>query len=319
MQSHRLRFENFEGPFITHGIDVIPDSASTDGQAVYIFAINHVPETAPSGVKGPKARSQLELFHHVIGSPTIQHVRSIWHPLIRTPNDIFAESPTSLYVSNDHRHPYAGLMRAIEDLYFGAKWTNIVHIQLDSLAAADAASDLAARVVLSGLHNANGLGHGRSEREILISSCTSGVLHVGQLPDDLETGNITIVESMEIDSVADNPSYFADPYALTPVDDRSGFLEAGLSRGIDLARTHRDPTAKDPVMVTYLRPSLGRWEKRILFEDDGTILRSISSAVLVPIDPVDELNKGGVPGARKAWLFATGFLSKNMIALKVDL
>ncbi|GAB1314790.1 hypothetical protein MFIFM68171_05000 [Madurella fahalii] len=316
MQSRRLRFENFDGPFITHGIDVIQDNASTEGEAVYIFAVNHVPETQPSGEKGPNARSQLEVFHHIIGSSTIRHVRSIWHPLIRTPNDIFAESPTSLYVTNDHRYPRRGLMRTVEELYFGAKWTGVVHIQLDFLAAVEPTAGLTARVALSGLHNSNGLGHGRSEREILISSCISGVLHIGQLA---ENGNITIAESVEIDSIADNPSYFADPYAVTPIDDRSGFLETGMARAIDIPHTMRDPTAKDPAMVTYLRPAPGGWEKRILFEDDGTRLRTASAAVLVAVDPVDELNKGDVPGARKALLFVTGFLSKSVIALKVDL
>lgn len=317
MLSRRLEFENFQGPFITHGIDVIQDTAPSDGgEAVYIFAVNHVPETQPSGQKGPKARSQLELFHHVIGSSTARHVRSIWHPLIRTPNDVFAESPTSLYVTNDHRYRDHGLLRTVEDLYFGARWTDIVRVRLDSLATADPAASLTAKVALSGLHNGNGLGHGRSEREMLISSCTSGVLHIGQLAAN---GNITIVDSVEIDHIADNPSYFADPFPLAPADDRSGFLETGMARAIDIGHTMRDPTAKDPAMVTYLRPGPTGWEKRVLFEDDGTRLRSASAAVLVAIDPADEPDKGDGSGARKAWLFATGFLSRSIVALKVDL
>jgi hypothetical protein len=315
MQSHRLKFENFDSPFITHGIDVIPDKEWTDGEAVYVLAVNHVPETQPSGKKGPHARSQLEVFHHVIGSSSIRHLRSVWHPLIKTPNDIFAQSPTSIYVTNDHRHRFHGLMRTFEDVYTGAKWSEVVHVQLASLAAPDPTSGVTAEVALSGMHNTNGLGHGRSEREILISSCTSGVLHIGQVPAD-GSGNITITDSVEIDHIADNPSYFADPYA-TPGDDRSGFLETGLARAVDLSKNQRDPAAKDPVMVTYIRRVAGGWEKRVLLEDDGTRLRSASAAVLVALDPVAD--KGSVKGARKAWLFATGFLSKSMIAVKVDL
>jgi hypothetical protein len=316
MQSRRLKFDNFDGPFITHGIDVIPDRESTDGEAVYIFAVNHVPETQPSGKKGPHARSQLEVFHHVVGTSSVKRLRSIWHPLIKTPNDIFAESPTSIYVSNDHRHRDHGLMRLVEDGYFGAKWAEIIHVQLDSLTAADdSAAGVVAEVSLSGIHNANGLGHGRTDREILISSCASGVFHVAQLPTEAG-GNITLVESVEIDHLADNPSYFADPYA-TPGNDRSGFLETGLARAVDLAKTMRDSAAKDPVMVTYLRPvAAGGWEKRVLFEDDGTRLRSGSAAVLVAIDPAEGK---GVDGSRQAWLFATGFLSSSMVAVKVDL
>jgi hypothetical protein len=315
MQSRRLKFENFDGPFVTHGIDVIPDKEWSDGEAVYVLAVNHVPETQPSGKKGPHARSQLEVFHHVLGSSSIRHLRSVWHPLIKTPNDIFAQSPTSIYVTNDHRHRYHGLMRTFEDVYTGAKWSEVVHVQLASLAARDPTSGVTAEVALSGMHNNNGLGHGRSDQEILISSCTSGVLHIGQVPAD-GNGNITITDSVEIDHIADNPSYFSDRYA-APGDDRSGFLETGLARAVDLSKNQRDPAAKDPVMVTYIRPVSGGWEKRVLLEDDGTRLRSASAAVLVALDPAAD--KGSGRGARKAWLIATGFLSKSMIAVKVDL
>ncbi|KAH6850443.1 hypothetical protein B0I37DRAFT_114420 [Chaetomium sp. MPI-CAGE-AT-0009] len=315
MESRRLKFENFDGPFITHGIDVIPDPERPGGEAVYIFAINHVPETQPSGEKGPHARSQLELFHHVIGSSSAKHIRSIWHPLIRTPNDIFAQSVSSIYVTNDHKHQYHGFMRAIEDAYFGAKWTEVIHIQLESLTGAEAAAGVTANVALSNMHNTNGLGHGRSNSEILISSCTSGVLHIGQVPAD-GAGNITLVESIEIDHIVDNPSYFADPYA-TPGNDKSGFLETGLGRAVDLGKTARDPAGKDPVMVTYVKPiSPGRWEKRVILEDDSTKIRSGSAAVLVPIAPAEGASANG---SRQAWLFVTGFLSSNIIATKVEL
>jgi len=314
MKSRRLKFENFNGPFVTHGIDVIPDTKKPEGEAVYILAINHVPETQASGAKGPGARSQLEVFHHVIGSSSAKHLRSVWHPLIRTPNDIFAASPTSIYVSNDHLYRDHGLMRTLEDLYSGAKWTETVHLQLDSLTATDSAAGVTARVALSGMHNNNGLGHGRSEREILISSCTSGVMLIGQVPAGGK-GNITLTDSVEFPHIVDNPSYFADPYA-TPGDDRSGFLEAGLGRAIDLAGNQRNPAALDPVLVSYAREvSPGQWQTRVVLEDDGTKIRSSSAAVLVAIDPATKAGAGG----RKAWLFATGFLSKSMIAVKVDL
>ncbi|KAL1838485.1 hypothetical protein VTJ49DRAFT_2623 [Mycothermus thermophilus] len=314
--SRRLKLEGFEGPFVTHGIDVIPDPEAADGPAVYIIAINHVPETQPSGEKGPYAHSQLEIFHHVLGSSSAQHLRTVWHPLIRTPNDIFARNPNSIYVSNDHRYRDHGLMRTIEDLYYGSKWGDIVYLQLDSVkkAAADPSDGVTARIVLTGLHNTNGLGHGRTEDEILISSAASGVMHIGRLPAENDpAGNITVVESIEIAHVADNPSYFADPYA-TADDDRSGFLETGVSQAIHLAANQRNPAVKDPVMVTYMRPvAPGKWEKRVLFDDDGTRLRTGSGGVLVALDPKDE------EGKRKAWLFVSGFMSKGAVAVKVDL
>ncbi|KAK4148311.1 uncharacterized protein C8A04DRAFT_33757 [Dichotomopilus funicola] len=313
MKSERLKFQNFAGPFITHGIDVIPDKDQPNGKAVYIFAINHVPETQPSGAKGPYARSQIELFHHIIGSSSVRHIRSIWHPLIKTPNDIFARSLSSIYVTNDHRHRLPGRERVIEDLYSGAKWTEVVHVRLNHRDTRGSASGVIAEEALSWMHNLNGLGHGRSEDEILISSCSSGVLHIGKLPED-GVGNITLVESVQVDHLADNPSYFADPYATNPDDDRSAFLETGLARAVDIVQTMRDPAGKDAARVTYLRPvSPGHWKKRVLFDDDGARLRSASGGVLVPIKPEN------TEEPRQAWLFATGFLSSSIIAVKVNL
>lgn len=78
--SQRLAFENFDGPFITHGIDVIPDPESSE--AVYIVAINHVPnekvfprdgsspETTPE--TAPKGASRLEVFQFVLTLPPPQ-------------------------------------------------------------------------------------------------------------------------------------------------------------------------------------------------------------------------------------------------------
>ncbi|KAK4158766.1 hypothetical protein QBC43DRAFT_328403 [Cladorrhinum sp. PSN259] len=314
--SERLMFENFEGPFITHGIDVIDDPELPQGKAVYVFAVNHLPNPKAGQPNEPSARSQLEIFHHVIGSSSIRHIRSVWHPLIRTPNDIFARSPTSIFVTNDHLHRDK-LVRIVEDIWFGAKWTDLVHIQLDSLSAEeDASKGVTASIALDKIHNNNGLAHGRSRREILIAQAASGVLHIAELPETATEGNnITIKHTYDkFHSVIDNPSYFSDPFAKSPTDDRSGFVLPGVAQGIKLAETCRDPEAKDPVIVGFVKFDGKSWEEgQVLFEDDGSRIRSASGAVLVAIDPAKE------NGARKAWLFVTGFASQNVIAVKVDL
>jgi len=317
MKSQRLSFENFDTAFITHGLDVIPDPDwSESGDAVYIFAVNHIPDA-----ELPQARSQIEVFHHVIGSSSAKHIRSVWHPLIRTPNDIVADSPTSIYVSNDHYYR-SGLMRAIEDLYFNAKWTDTIHLEFDLKTASDSAAGVKASVALDRMHNNNGLGHGRTPNEILVVSCIDGVTHIGDIGP---AGNITLRESISVDSNVDNPFYFQDPYAQSSGADRSGFILPGLTRAIDLARTTRDPEGISAVMVWFSQPKAGgkagaptQWESRLLFEDDGSRIRSASAAVLVAIGPESEDGQAA-DGVRKAWLFVTGFQSKNIIAVKVDL
>lgn len=313
MKSKRLAFEGFDESFVTHGIDVVADPEQTD--AVYIFAVNHLPNPdfwqAGDGVSTegvPRARSQIELFRHVLESETVQHVRSIRTPLIQTPNDIYADSPYSIYVTNDHFYR-DGLLRLFEDIYPGAKWSTIIHVQITDLKAKDAEAGLDASVAHSGLWNNNGLGHGRTEDEIVISSAIGGKLYVSQRHAN---HTISVQSTIPFDTVTDNPSYYADPYR-TEANDASGFVVAGISQGLYLPKTAHDPDATDPSQVWYARPQpgTGEWEKKLLFEDDGSRIRSASAAVLVPIEP-----KGG---RKLAWLFVTGFLSESMIAVQVEL
>lgn len=337
MKARKLAFTNFTGPFVTHGIDVIDDPEKPRGEAVYIFAVNHVPSPAYSqgrNTKGPKARSVIEVFRHTIGDDTAEHVRSVWDPLITTPNDIVAVSPTSFFVTNDHYYR-EGLLRQVETVFSGAKWSNVVHVEFAHLADGAASRDddddddghgVRASVAISGLHNNNGLGHGRTPDEVLIVSCASGRIHVAEVSPAAGDGSgprtIGIRDTVEFDSVLDNPSWFRDPYAQKGRD-LSGMVSAGLSRAVDLARLLEDGAdggGGGGVMVWMANPLVDeargnktQWRKKLLFEDDSSRIRTASAAVLVAIDPAEER------GERKAWLFVTGFLSENMVAVKVRL
>ncbi|KAK9774687.1 putative Serum paraoxonase/arylesterase 2 [Seiridium cardinale] len=321
-KAQKLELENFNGPLVTHGIDVIPDPKAGAKKAVYIFAVNHVPNPdfwdgnfVPKVQAGksspPKARSQIEIFRHEVGTSTARHLRSVRDPLIRTPNDIAALSPTQFLVTNDF-HYRDGLLREIEQLYPGAAWTNTIQVELSDLLTDQADAGVKTTVVVDSIKNNNGLGHGRAESELLIASAVGGSLHIVERSATETSHAYQEVEKILLDSTIDNPSYFRDPYASGSFDG-SGFVLAGLGRAIDLSTTHADPQAKEPVLVWYVKKVEGRWEKRLIFEDDGTTLRSSSAAVLVAIDPAEEGDK------RRAWLYVTGFLSSHIIAVKVDL
>lgn len=238
--------------------------------------------------------------------------------MITTPNDIYADSLSSFYVTNDHFY-CEGIARLFEDIVSAAKWSNIIHVQVDELRSADSESGLRATVALDKIHNANGLGHGSPDGKIVITSAMGATLFRAQANETNHT--ISIPETIPVASQIDNPSYFSDPYR-TPSDDASGYLSAGLLRAIDIPRTHTERSAKDGVLVWYLRPKSNLasvvegsdgWEQNVLFEDDGTNIRSASAAVLVPINPKAE------QGKKKAWLFVTGFFSESMIAVNIDL
>ncbi|KAJ5885284.1 hypothetical protein N7495_009794 [Penicillium taxi] len=311
MQSTRLAFEGFYGSFVTHGIDVIEDPSQKD--AVYIFAVNHLPnpeyfEAANPSEEIPKARSQIELFHHILQSETVQHVRSILNPLITTPNDIYAVSPTSFYVTNDHFYR-EGAMRLVEDVYPSAKWSSITHVQLTDLKSTDSTAGLEASVALDGLWNNNGLGHGRTEQEVVISSAIGGQLYISQWHETNNT--ISVQTTLAFDCVADNPSYYSDPYRTTE-DDASGFVVTGITRAFYIGLGEKYRTHLNSIKVWYARLNgQGNWEKKVLFEDDGERIQTASTVVLVPIESVD--------GQKLAWCFVTGFMSESMIAVKVEL
>ncbi|UNI21303.1 hypothetical protein JDV02_007304 [Purpureocillium takamizusanense] len=337
-----LRLEGFDGPFVTHGIDVIDDPQRAPGEAVYIFAVNHVPNR-DHFVKGnssaPKSRSVVEIFHHVLGSDSAQHLRSVWDALIDTPNDVYALSPTSFFVTNDHYYK-EGPMRSLEDLSRAAKWSSTIYVEFSlaveeddkpkSKPGDDDTQGVQAWVALDNLHNNNGLGHGRKPDEIAVVSCCSGAMHLGRVVNGSSSRSprttttpqgIELFETIQFDSIIDNPSYFSDPFATDEANDSSGFVLCGLTRAVDMPRTIRDPEGTEPIMVWKASPddstttnNKSGWKKQLLFEDDGSRVRSASSAVLVAADPAKHK---GAP--RRARLFVTGFLSKNIAAVDVDL
>ncbi|KAJ0162693.1 Serum paraoxonase/arylesterase 2 [Colletotrichum tanaceti] len=328
----RLRFENFDTTFVTHGIDVISDPQRPEGEAVYILAVNHVPHpdylAAKTGGQAgrqqkvvQKSQSRVEIFHHVLGTPTVRHLRTVIHPLIKNPNDLFAEGPRSFYVTNDHHHS-EGVGRTIEDLLPVTSWTTTVHVRVvdDDMSAARLPTDgVEAEVALSGLRNNNGLGHGPRPGEIIVSNCAGGEIHLAQLapdPENTTTTTIHLAETVRVDTYIDNPSWFDDPYKSETLD-ASGFVLGGVSRPIDILTQAGRPEPKIGSIVWYVKPvpgGGGGYEKRILFEDDGTRISSAATAVLVAIEPSPEDE-----GQRKAWLFITGFMSASVVAVKVDL
>ncbi|MCJ1453878.1 hypothetical protein MMC28_004227 [Mycoblastus sanguinarius] len=303
-KAKRLTLTNFSGAFITHGIDIW--SPENDPDSVYIFAVNHLPNPAYllSNATGiPKARSQIELFHHTIGSSEAKYLRSIWNPQIRTPNDIYAINEHAIYFTNDHYYR-EGAIRTFEDAASGiARWSDIIHLDLSDLTAKDASAGITAAVAKGSIQNPNGFGHGKNSDEILVNRAAAGILEIAQ-PGPYP--HLDFIDSIQIPNTIDNPFYFHDPYAKETGRDASGYVLAGL------ARAAKFPTGEDPVTVWWVSAS-GDRTQRLLFQDDGKTVSTASTAVLIAIDP--KKNKG----LKQAWLFVTGPISQGVASLKVDL
>ena len=299
----RLALTNFAGPFITHGIDLW--WPKNDPDSVYIFAVNHLPNPAfalSNATHVPKARSQIELFHHKIGTSEAEHQRSIWHPTIRTPNDIYAINAHAIYFTNDHYYR-EGHLRTVEELITTSRWSDVIHLDILDLNVKDASQGIKASVGKDAIQNPNGLGHGKDESDIIINRSTAGIMAIARQG---RTPALTINETVQLPMTVDNPTYFHDPYAQETGHDASGYVIAGL------ARAYEFPSHQDPVTV-YLVSASGDRTQKLLFQDDGKLISTASTAVLIAIDP----KKNG--GKKQAWLFVTGPISKGVVSSKVDL
>lgn len=93
-----------------------------------IFLINHRPSldgliNALILDETTGANSTVEIFETRVGSDVAQHVRTVGHPLMKTPNNVEPTGPDSFYFTNDH-HVKRGHKKAL-DLVM--PWTEVVH------------------------------------------------------------------------------------------------------------------------------------------------------------------------------------------------
>ncbi|XXG95664.1 hypothetical protein Hte_001933 [Hypoxylon texense] len=311
MKSQKLTLADFEGPFVTHGISLY--NSPSDLETVYIYAVNHIPNplwTASSSAQ-PKAASRVELFVHTVGSNTAKHLRSISHPMIRTPNDLLALSEREFLVTNDHYYR-EGFMRVVEEFSHSA-WTDTVHVRLVD------ATNVTASTSLTSIPNNNGLGWGPNQ-QVLVSSPLGGTLYFAKL-EGAHNKTLSVTHSVRADGVVDNPSFFRDPWAGIDGKDYSGYILPGLGRPIEFLKNFKDTTGKAPLssIVWYVPAKVGEEERgsevaepRLLFSDDGSSLRGATAAVIVPIDPATN------GGKREGWLVVTGIVAPHMLATRID-
>lgn len=235
------------------------------------------------------------------------------HPLIETPNDIFATGPLSFYVTNDH-HYRDGHWRLVEDL--GSKatagWANTIYVEAQAgkgTNGKDTWAGVFAKVAHQGLHNNNGLGHTPTDGELMICDAAGGITYIATRRDDK---TLTIVDEVKFETSIDNPFWFQDPYPTVEYD-ASGIVNSGLSQALKLADAIGGDEPIAPAIWLASGKTGEKWNTTLLFADDGTNLRSASASVLIAIDPEEN------GGKKQAWLFSSGFASKSAIATKVDL
>ncbi|KAJ1970473.1 hypothetical protein H4R35_005844, partial [Dimargaris xerosporica] len=198
-----LRFANFNKPYCAHGIGIYADPAEPD--RVTLMAINH-----------DQADSVIEIFDYRVGSKSLDHVETVAHPLITTPNDVAPLSRRSFYVTNDHYYP-RGLPRLYEFLT-ASPWGSLVlrHWMANGTDHVGLASPL-------GVPYPNGIDIDPKQRVTVITSITTRqLLYYDIQPDTLQL----------IPSVAVGPlPFFPDNVHFDP--ETLEAYAAGLSKPLD--------------------------------------------------------------------------------------
>lgn len=282
------------GPFVTHGIDIWYDHSEPN--LVYLHAVNHIPVLVDK-IAQPYSDSRIEVFQIDLSAEkkVAKHLKSLNHPLVEMPNDIYSLGPFDLLVTNDHVNT-RGHSRLVEDL-FTFKWssnTNIVRLNEDG-----------AEVVAIGLHNANGLGHGPNGT-VVLGDAAGGDLTIFEL----SAGNLVKTDYFGLNIQLDNPTYYTDPYA--GQSDASGYVIGGLLGGIHLDKTCRDPSAHVPSSVWIVRRDMGgKLQRKLLIEDDGKWVSGASVGLIIPIEPI--------AGKKEGWLVVTGPFALQMGVAKISL
>lgn len=131
-RTRKVRLEGFhglagEGSFTSHGFGFWTDP-TPGSDMMRVFLVNHRP--ALDGLinalildETTGANSTIEIFETRVGSDVAQHIRTVAHPLIRTPNNVEPTGPDSFYVTNDH-HVKRGKKKTLDVLL---PWTEVVH------------------------------------------------------------------------------------------------------------------------------------------------------------------------------------------------
>lgn len=84
-----------------HAIDIYQRPSDREHLTVYVNS--HRPPANRADAPRVGASSVIEVFETRMGSKELNWVKTVEHPLLRTPNNLVAMGERSFYVTNDHR------------------------------------------------------------------------------------------------------------------------------------------------------------------------------------------------------------------------
>lgn len=224
-------------PFGPHGIDLLPTE-----NGYLLYAISHQAELYQEGA-GSETHS-VEVFE-VTPDFGLKHLRTLNHPLMRSPNDLSVLSEDRFYFSNDWRF-LGGFMRQAEQ-YLALPVSDLVFYDQGD-----------ARIVDKGLNYPNGVALSADKKTLWLNEVRGRSTRSYEV--DLKSGELTRAEVFSVATVPDN---------VTLADDGT-LIIAGIPKAFAFQAHAEGHAETAPAQIFRLDPATGETEN-LFYTEDGTI------------------------------------------------
>lgn len=222
------------------------EAVELDGKTNRLFVVNH-----------QRKESTIEVFElSREGATTAKHVATLSHPSFTgAPNSIAAISPTSFYLTHDHKHTrrvgtFLGTVRNMAEtlLSLPLSRVDLVTFSLDTI------PQISVETVATGIAFANGASLSPSGRTLAVASTTRRQVHF--YSRDTITNALTLEEKVDVPFLVDNINYapqsFASPTSpYDDVDEDPPLIAAGHPHYFSLLSVARNKT----LLPTSTHPS----------------------------------------------------------------
>ncbi|CAG8495161.1 17603_t:CDS:2, partial [Cetraspora pellucida] len=265
-----LTLKNFadEEDFSLHGFGMYEDPAEPG--YIYFFLINH-----------RRPGSVIELFKHKINSFELQHLKTFKHDLIYNPNNVAPVSKDEFYLTNDLY--YRSYWKKQFELLTRRRWGNVVfHSSKTNIT----------EIVADGLMYANGIATNWDYSRVFVGTIGTGELLIYERKPD---NKLKLLEAVQVEHPIDNVN----------VDPVTGEIYLAVSNNLIHVYLYiiGGKDTKPAFSVFKVSNNTGEnrfyginYEKKKIFEDDGTLFSCISVAASDSVRKVMLLGSFFTPG-----------------------
>ncbi|GBC06788.1 hypothetical protein RclHR1_07040011 [Rhizophagus clarus] len=248
-----LELKNFppEEDFLLCGMGIYEDEKNEPNK-LYVFFANH-----------KKSGSVIEIFEHILNTNELVHLSTVKHDLIITPNDVVPVSKDEFYVTNDHSTEF---YRLFDDI-IRRPWGNVVfHSSITNTT----------EIVADGLSYPNGITSNWDNSKIYVGTSTGGEV---MIYDRKSNNKLHLSDRLFVGLSVDNLS----------VDEQTGEIYCAATQKPLAAFAYMIDRTSPPQPAAVIKISNNtaedkfygiKYSHKIIFEDNGSILPSVSIAAV---------------------------------------